>query len=537
MFKLLYQEAPEEEIKSFKITDYMVKQLHTVHGKRGKTSKSRALERGLMYRIPEKAPEFEKFDMIFGGKLNRQNRWVILADLIPWDEVEQRYAKLFVPKNGRPALTVRVALGALIIKEKKRISDEELVEDIRESPYLQYFLGYAGYKDEVPFDPSMMVHFRKRLSGDILKEINALIIEQHRKGEEAAHRDEGDDDPPKGDSGEGNKGTLIVDATCAPEDMRFPHDVSLLDEARRKTERIIDCLQQYAPCGYEKPRTYRKKARKEFLSFIRNRKPREKTIRKALKKQIQYVERNLRIISDYKAIVGFGVLTRKQYRDMTVIAELVRQQRELYRRKSWSIEGRIVSISKPHVRPIARGKARGMYKFGAKLSVSLVDGLAEVHRLSWEQYNECQDLRAQIERYKDRYGHYPEVVCADKIYRTRENLRYCQEYGIRLSGPKLGRPFNESEKNRAILRERRRMEREAERTRIAVEGKRRYSLDRIGTKLRETSESAIHLVFLVMNLMVLYRRKANAFFVALFDTLFEMVRRVCREQIWQPLTA
>ena len=151
-------------------------------------------------------------------------------------------------------------------------------------------------------------------------------------------------------------------------------------------------------------------------------------------------------------------------------------------------------------------------------------------RLSWDAYSECQDLKVQIERYKDQYGHYAEVVCADKIYRTRENLRYCQEYGIRLSGPKLGRPFKESEKNIAILRERQRIEREDESTRIAVEGKfgegkRRYSLDCVETKLRETTESAIRLVFLVMNLMVLYRRKAKAFFAALLDTLVQMIRR------------
>ncbi len=499
-----------------------------------------------MYRIAKKEPEFEKFDMVFGGTLNRENRWVVLADLIPWDEVEKRYSQLFVAHNGRPALPVRVALGALIIKEKSKLPDEELVEYIRESPYLQYFLGYEGYKDALPFDPSMMVHFRKRLSGNILKEINALIIETQQK-EAERHDDDDDDndddqDPPLGDAGERNKGTLIVDATCAPEDMRFPNDVSLLDEARRKTEAIIDEMHEQAPRDYAKPRTYRKKARKAFLTFIRNRKPREKTIRKSLKQQLQYVERNLRIISDYREKVGCALLTRKHYRDLTVISELVRQQRELYTRKSHSLAGRIVSITKPHVRPIARGKARGMYEFGAKLSVSLVDGFAEVHRLSWEPYNESQDLKEQIEAYRQRYGKFPEVVCADKIYRTRENLQYCQEKGIRLSGPKLGRPFQESEKNRAILREQRRTEREDERTRIAVEGtfgegKRRYSLDRIGTKLRETSESAIQLVFLVMNLMVLYRKKAKAFFAALLETLFELVRKGFKTQNWQLLAA
>ena len=85
-----------------------------MHEKRAKSLKTRALERERMYRIPEKVPEFEKFDMVFGGKLNRQNRWVILAELIPWDKVEEKYAALFVTNNGRPALPVRIALGTLI---------------------------------------------------------------------------------------------------------------------------------------------------------------------------------------------------------------------------------------------------------------------------------------------------------------------------------------------------------------------------------------------------------------------------------------
>jgi len=196
-----------------------------------------------MYRISTHTPEFDQFDMVFGGSLKADNRWVILASLIPWNDVEEKYSKLSNANNGRPAIPVRVALGALILKEKMKSSDEELVEQIRESPYLQVFLGYEGYKYEIPFDPSMMVHFRKRLSGNILKEVNALIIEKNKQVFET-HDDE---DKGKG-SGEGeskepeNKGTLIVDATCAPEDMRFPHDVTLLDEARRKEGRLEGCL-------------------------------------------------------------------------------------------------------------------------------------------------------------------------------------------------------------------------------------------------------------------------------------------------------
>jgi hypothetical protein len=98
--------------------------------------------------------------------------------------------------------------------------------------------------------------------------------------------------------------------------------------------------------------------------------------------------------------------------------------------------------------------------------VSLVDGYARAERLSWDNYHEGIDLKAQIEVYRDRYGTYPAAVCADKIYRTRDNLDFCKEHGIRLSGPKLGRPYKDDERRREI----RRIERQDEGTRVAIEG-------------------------------------------------------------------
>jgi IS5 family transposase len=129
-----------------------------------------------MYQKMDKTPEFSRFEISFGGELRADNRWVVLAELIPWDEVEARYASCFREGNGRPALPVRVALGALVIKERLKISDEETVEQIQENHYLQYFLGYESYRDERPFDPSLMVHFRKRLKGDVIKVSGVTII-------------------------------------------------------------------------------------------------------------------------------------------------------------------------------------------------------------------------------------------------------------------------------------------------------------------------------------------------------------------------
>ena len=158
------------------------------------------------------------------------------------------YAEQFDSQQGAPAKSFRVALGSLIIKERLKVSDEETIEQIRENPYLQYFLGYSEYQDKAPFDASMMVHFRKRLSLELIGQVNEAVVEAHLQpasesnelGEatpaEDCRSDENDNEPPP------NQGKLILDATCAPVDIRYPTDLGLLNEARQASEASLDQL-------------------------------------------------------------------------------------------------------------------------------------------------------------------------------------------------------------------------------------------------------------------------------------------------------
>lgn len=294
----------------------------------------------------------------------------------------------------------------------------------------------------------------------------------------------------------------------------------MLNEAREKTEQIIDILHKPLIGIEKKVRTYRQQARKNFLSFTKKRKPGKKIIRKTIRKQLGYLGRNLNHIKNLSQKVGLKALSRKQYRDLLVVSELYRQQKAMYDTTTHSIQGRIVSIHQPHVRPIVRGKASAMTEFGAKSTISVVDGYVFTERLSWEAYNEANDLVEQVERYKDRFGYYPESVHVDQIYRNRENRTYCKGHGIRLSGPMLGRPPKDRKQNLAILQQ----TRQDERDRIPVEGKfgngkRRYGLDRIMAKRADTSESVIGTIILVMNLEKVLRDLFWAIFVALVDFL------------------
>jgi len=120
----------------------------------------------------------EEFHVPFGGTLDPENRWVLFATLMPSDEIEKAYAPQFSPTIGAPAKPARLAFGALFIKQRLGLSDEETVEQIRENAYMQFFLGFAGYSSKTPFDPSMMVHFRKRFSEENLNRITELIVER-----------------------------------------------------------------------------------------------------------------------------------------------------------------------------------------------------------------------------------------------------------------------------------------------------------------------------------------------------------------------
>ncbi|KKM23715.1 hypothetical protein LCGC14_1612400 [marine sediment metagenome] len=447
--------------------------------------------------------KFEDFYLPFSGKLRSDNRWVILSKQIPWQQIEQRYSANFSDnKTGCPAKSARIALGSLIIKERLGTTDRETVLQIAENPYLQYFLGFPEYKDEVPFDHSLMTHFRKRFTKDTLAEINELIVRNALEPDEELQDKSSaanDDDQPW------NKGKLIVDATCTPADVAYPTDLNLLNEAREKTEAIIDTMHASLVGTQKKPRTYRQKARKDYLAVAKQKRPGGKKVRKAIGKQLCYLRRNLRNIDKMASRGLLMYLSRKQYRDLLVIKELYRQQLWMYENRTHKIAERIVSISQPHIRPIVRGKAKSNVEFGAKVSVSLIDGFSFVDRIDWDNYNESGDLIGQIENYRKRFGLYPESVHADQIYRNRENRRYCKAHGIRLSGLSLGRPKKVTAENAEQLKQQKQQFHQDEIDRIAIEGKfgqgkRRFSLARIMAKLAGTSETVIMVAFMVMNL-------------------------------------
>lgn len=181
-----------------------------------------------MYKQTDKTQtSFLDFNQPMGLKMNPDNRWIQMADKIPWDLFEEKYADLFPSDTGNVAKPLRVVLGSLIIQNRFRYPDRELVEQITENPYLQYFIGLPGYQETLPFDASTPVLFRKRITAD------------------------------------------------------------MLNEAREKLEQMV--YRMCKTYGLRLPRRYRRKARKDYLVFAKSRKHGKKQLRTAIRKQLSYV--------------------------------------------------------------------------------------------------------------------------------------------------------------------------------------------------------------------------------------------------------
>ena len=482
--------------------------------------------------------------------LDPKNDWIRLSKLVPWFEFDRKYRENFRSKKGQPAIDSRMALGALLIKPAyKGISDEDLAKEIAMNPYLQYFLGLREYRYECPFDPSMMTRFRQRITPEMLSWVNDQVIgRKAAEDKEETQSDHDPDDPPPADGGDSgapahrqltiddvdeelpdeaaedsaeeapNEGTLILDATCAPQNIRFPTDTSLLNEAREKAEEIIDTLHEMGMSDGDKPRTYRQVARRKYNSFSKARKKTKRMIRNARKQQLQYLKRDLGIIDDYEQRHP-GCLQRLPQRKqamLQVIRTLYAQQDAMYRSGTRQVPDRIVSLSQPWVRPIVRGKQNAEVEFGAKVEMSVVDGYLRIEDLRWSAFNESTTLIDSVEAYRKAYGHYPARVLADTIFRTRKNLRYCKRHGIHLNGPKLGKPYADP----AVAKAQKKLEWLESGERGEIErrfgaAKRRYSLDCIVTRLQETSETLIHSIVLFMNL----RKKLRLLLRLLFGWL------------------
>jgi hypothetical protein len=438
-----------------------------------------------MYQLSE--PDVNQLQLFeqslpFGGKLNPDNRWIQLAELVSWRQLEEIYAKTF-STTGRPGARARHVIGSLVIKHKLEVSDDEVGEQISENPYMQYFIGLAHFQNRVPYDPSTLTNVRKRLSQKQFDEFEQQLI--NTLVEKKLLR-------PKG---------MLTDATVAQSEIAFPTDCGLLNKARQFCVKHIKRLSKVVG---RKVRTYCRVAQKSYVAFSKKRRKTHQEVRRMQKTLLGHVRRNIRQLEELTEEVkehGLG-LCRQVVETFETVKKVYAQQRQMYQSRRKSIAKRIVSLHKPYVRPIKTGKERKPTEFGPKLSLSHVDGYLLADHVSFENYHEGTKLVDSVERFEKCFGKKPDFISADQSFGSQENRDYLQERGIRFAVKPLGRPKKETLTN---AEKRWRKKKSAERNHI--EGaigntKNHYARGLLRTKTEKTEYSWIRFALMSRNLAI-----------------------------------
>jgi hypothetical protein len=409
---------------------------------------------------------------------------------------------------------------------------------------MQYFIGFSSFSKERVFDPSLFVELRKRFGTDQINEITEAVLALATPPSETKSKSDSDDIPPPAPASKAqateessseqtespiaeqsdnigetapllkqlkpkkeveaaktiNKGFMMIDATACPQDIAYPTDLNLINDARQKSEEIIDLLYEWLKeqeSCITKPRTYREIARRDYLKIAQKKHKTKREIRNGIKKQLCYLKRNIRYIHELLSHFRRIPLNRKEYKYLLVIQTLYQQQKWMHDQRVHTVEHRIVSIHQPHVRPIVRGKTNAYVEFGAKIQVSIMNNLVFLEDLSWEAFNEGTRLMKAVLEYYRRFGYYPAKVYADKIYCTRENRGKLKALNIQLAAKPLGRPSAKAVDNHVRPGERNPIEGKFGQAKTA------YGMNRIKARLSETSESWIASIVLVLNLIKL----------------------------------
>jgi IS5 family transposase len=442
-----------------------------------------------MYKYsPDFVNQLELFElsMPFGGKLDRQNRWVQLSSLIDWRGFDYAYGKLF-SDIGRPALPARLVIGSLIIKHVKEVSDEEVIQEVIESPYLQFFIGLKTFSYAPAFDSSSLSNVRKRLGEETFIEfeqtiINMLVSHNLIK--------------PKG---------LQKDATVFESEITYPTDTGLLNKAR------LFCVKQirrYSKIVGKKFRTYCRVAQRAYVSFSKKRRKTKKQVRSMQKQLLQYLRRNIKQLSELtEQVFDLGHQIPSSILDtFETVKRIYLQQKEMYRERKHTVPSRIVSLHKPYIRPIVRGKSGKDVEFGPKVDLSYVDGYVFFDHIDFENFNESTNFIPGVEKFQQRFGKYPDDAVTDQIYGTRANRGYLNQRKIRYAGKPLGRRSRQSEAEKE-----RRWRRKKQRERNRIEGsigygKTNFHLGLIRAKLPETEKSWIKMGLIAQDLITATKR-------------------------------
>jgi len=341
----------------------------------------------------------------------KNSRWGRLYDTIPWDELEACLPA--ITHGPSPYFNRKGKFALMLLKHELGVSDEALIEHINTNECLQLFCHMQLGPFQCIRDTGIVSRVRGYLAHHADLTQVQMILARHWKGEINFHH------------------VLKMDATCYESYIRYPTDAKLLWKCCQWVyqKQLFPLRKQlHMRLGKEKERFDAQ--HKKYVGYAKLKKKTHKKTRKRIKSLLNLLKRG---IDTLQALLDTGQLAgeldKPFYQYMRTIKQVLQQQRYLYQHPGNRVPNRIVSLHKPYVRPIKRGKENKPTEFGPKVHMMQVDGLSFIEHLNFNAFNECKRLKISVVKHKILFEECRQVS-TDKIYATNENRRFCTQQGI-----------------------------------------------------------------------------------------------------------
>jgi hypothetical protein len=392
---------------------------------------------GITKRLPfEDLDFYDLFRITFeNSELGRMKRLLPLHEMaVNFGLVSERYERKRGPK---PFFSPEGKVALMFLKMYTQLSAPKLLEQLNGNVHYQIFC-------DISINPLRPLTNYK-LIDDIASELAVkLKIQQQQDILAEAWKPYMKD-----------LDTFYTDATCYESEMRYPTDQKLLWECCEKAYSIMCTACQRL--GIHRPRTKYLDVEKANLTYVKQRKHSKSQQRKIIRRLIRLLGKILQEIrKTYRNYDDMeDVLTIKEKNVMEIITKVYRQQKNHFENDNprESIPDRIVSISKPYVRPIVRGKEVKNVEFGAKCNNILVDGISFIEKLSFNAFNEGTRLEHCIKMHKRLFKVDAKKIGGDTGYAGTANRNLCKEMGIQTSFVNRGRPAAEKQEKDYVRQE------------------------------------------------------------------------------------
>lgn len=355
------------------------------------------------------SPKYHFFKNSLLGKLH---------DSIPWDDL---VSCLPEERSGRGApcwFGAKGMFALMFLKAYLNISDRQLLERYNTDWSLQYFCGKVLAENQQIKDMTIMTRIRAYIEKHCeWEEIQDVLISHWKHDVNNSH-------------------VLLMDASCYESFIRYPTDVKLLWEC---CEWLFE-KQLFRLCkltGDKRPRSKYREQKISQMAYSRKRKNSFKATLKRRKSLVYLLEKGIGQLQDILNRHRGNGMDLKDFAKLAVVKKVLVQQRFLLTNPPAALKDRIVSLYKPYIRPIVRGKENKPVEFGAKAHILQVDGLSFIDKLDFKAFNECTRLRLSVAKHKRFFGPAKQLG-ADRIYATNSNRKFCTGNKIFTCFPKKG---------------------------------------------------------------------------------------------------